>query len=478
MVEVKGTVGGNAVSLHSLVEQGTANGARTNAVANVTPVTEMIVAQLSGALPEDSFKGFQGGALTAAQVAAARDAIVAALKAAGVDFSGIDPLKSGLVAATGSGQGNAYDQLLDALAARVNDDAFKVLVNQIAIAAEAKSDDGLDDAMEAVSGGSLAGCPVAVSGKYRTVDAFGVVSTRTLDFRNMKLGTVGSTSDSVALTADAANACVFAGAGTLDGKATNVQVTISTNGLGAFRSQASGDAVGTIGYIFPLQSHSYSALRGTWQVLETRVAVEPAHFPGQVTLGEEKAVTSCQYDSSWNCVADTATLAAVERSDGGIDVTSAGQAVATLYAYRAPNGSYVGIGNAKSATLDTTDVVVASRLDTLAVPAAGTKTRSWETGLTLAGTTATVPNQAPTAYTVKTSDAATSTVTRTRDSDGRLETVHYNQPLQGVRTRDAGTNFAKIIQVPLTGMGVVVSVNADPFGTNTSFIYNLSVVTP
>jgi hypothetical protein len=60
--------------------------------------------------------------------------------------------------------------------------------------------------------------------------------------------------------------------------------------------------------------------------------------------------------------------------------------------------------------------------------------------------------------------------------------LHFNQPIAGVRTRDAGTfnggNFAQVVQVPLTGLGVTISINAQPFGAGNTFIHNIAVVKP
>jgi hypothetical protein len=488
MVEVKTTVNGATVSLHSVVEAGTLNEAehRTRAVANVTPVTEMVVAQLSAGLPEDSFKGFRGDAITPGQLAAAVAAITTALKNAGVDLGTINPTKDDLVAATSGGKGNAYDQLLDALALKVDLEALKVVVNQIAAAAEAKSEDGLKDAMQAVSGGSLAGCPVAVSGKYRTADQFGIVRTRILDFKNMKLLTATAT-DSLTIAADAANGCVFTATGTVFGVDTVLKVVIGANGVGAYRSHQSGPNLlggpDTVGYIFPQQSHSYSAVRGTWSVLQERLQ-NSQHVASQVTFGEERKVTSCEYDSAWNCVPGQATQTAAERTDGGIDVKAGDQVAATVYGYRAPNGAFAAFGstNPTGTTSVPPNLIVASRLASLAVPAVGTVTKSWDTSISVSSAGTTGADPAPTSYTIQTADTANSTATRRRDSDGRIETLHYNQPITGVRTRDAGTfgtgAFAEIFQIPLTGMGVTLSVNAQPAQVGVGYLYDIAVVKP
>jgi hypothetical protein len=221
LVEVKKTVGSTTVSLHSVVEAGTLNEAdrRTSAVANVTPITEMIVAQLAAAMPEDSFKGFKGEAITPAQVQAATAAVLAALKGVAIDLGAINPLKAELVAGATKGQGNAYDKLLDALGDKIDPASLPLVVNQIALAAVTKSEDGLSTAMAAVSGGSLPGCPAAVSGKYRTLDHFGRLVTRSVDFAAKKFQAANGV-DFLDITFDAAKPCEFTASGisSVDGR--------------------------------------------------------------------------------------------------------------------------------------------------------------------------------------------------------------------------------------------------------------------
>jgi hypothetical protein len=83
--------------------------------------------------------------------------------------------------------------------------------------------------------------------------------------------------------------------------------------------------------------------------------------------------------------------------------------------------------------------------------------------------------------TVKTVDTATSVVTRKRESDGREDVVRYNNPIDGVRLRDAGTwnsvPFASVYQMPITGLGITMSVNANPHPSG-NYIYNISVTRP
>ena len=105
--------------LHSVLASGTT-------VANVTPVTELVVARLGGQSAADYFDNFDNTAGTTLAdddynygvIQSAVDVVVATLAAAGVDFGPdvVDSVLTGeLIAGTGSTPGNAYDQQLDVL---------------------------------------------------------------------------------------------------------------------------------------------------------------------------------------------------------------------------------------------------------------------------------------------------------------------------------------------------------------------------
>ena len=482
LIKVSGTANGVAVSLHSLADSGTAaaNG-NTNATANVTPVTEMIVAQLVAAMPADAFANFNTQQVTATAVASAASAIVEALKAAGVDMNGIDPLKATLVPANGSTAGNAYDQLLDVLGDKVGPESLPLVVNQIAAAAVTNSSDGLGTAMAAVSGGSLAGCPVAVSGKYRTLEYFGRTAVREINFKDMtfQLRTGGT----VPMTADPANPCTFTATGPADGQTTEWTVAFGPSGVGSFRARYTAPSVtpGAVGYIFPEQAHPLSAVAGTWSFVQSGfdAADGMVHWPGQLTLKSDNSVAICDYDSAWNCVDDGSTgMGMTARTDGGFDLNAPGQAgVGRLYAYRAPGGALAVFGTTNPDGLTTAEqqtVLVATKLERGVLPEQGSVSKYWDTSFTRVAspsgpvTTTTAPTADAT--TVKSVDAATGSVTRKRESDGREDVVRYNTPLEGVRTRAAGSwnsqSYIGVYMLPLTGMGVTTIVNSDPAGTH------------
>lgn len=490
VVQVTGQAGAATLVLHSVTEAGTTDGSgNTDATANVTPITELVVARLAAKLPKDFFAGFGADAakaLTADDLKAAAAAVIAALKNAGIALADIDPLKSQLVAANGTTSGNDYDQLLDQFGGKVPPAALEQLMNLVA---NAGRDTGLDDALAAVSGGTLKGCPAALSGKYRTLDYRGRSVVRSIDFGADTFS--GSDGSLMFITQDAANPCAFAvdGMGE-DGQQAHFDVVMGPAGVGAYRKQTFGTpATNTVGTLFPVQPLPASALAGgTWSFLESGFipGAGELHFPGQIRFDAAGLkATTCAYDTSsltaWpTCQADPQNpdLTLTARDDGGFDLMAGTMPEGQLWGYRAANGALTLFGTTDASGSTDASVVhaslVGSQLQALAVPAVGTQTRSTSMQFYLANGVDTTPDPLVDSYKVTAADAAAGTLTRQR-ADGRVEQLKLNAPVTGVRYREAGANFAAIDQVPLTGLGVTVSVNAQPSTPNAHLLV-ISVV--
>ena len=121
----------DSTHLYSLVPAG----ATGSAVANITPLTQLLVAAVSGRDPSEIFSNFDSSALAAVD----KQALTAAFKkvsdslASLVNPSGVDPLTAPLVAATASGgTGNQLDQLLDQLKAKLAE--FNIKLDELVTA--------------------------------------------------------------------------------------------------------------------------------------------------------------------------------------------------------------------------------------------------------------------------------------------------------------------------------------------------------
>jgi 5'-nucleotidase len=113
------------IKLHSLVDADMAGTGSRGATANITPITEMIFAGAADSADTAAFfTGFNSdkvASMSRANVNLAKQAVMDNLKLIGLtdaDLVGItDPIGGALVPKIGSQAGNAYDKVLDALAA-------------------------------------------------------------------------------------------------------------------------------------------------------------------------------------------------------------------------------------------------------------------------------------------------------------------------------------------------------------------------
>ena len=500
IIKVTGEADGRTVTLHSVTEVGTGEGT-TTAIANVTPLTEMIVAQLTGSLPGDLFESFDAGSsarVTQAQLISATAAVVNALKAAtGIDLGDIDPFKSPLVAATSGApdQGNAYDQLLDQLKTKVPNEALPLIVNQIAAAAstagsgETPSPVTLGDIMANVEGGSLPGCPVALSGKYRTIDYWGRTSVRHFDFKNRKVNRGDNGAPLFDIAVDAEKPCEFIATGTVDGVEARFDFVIGSSGAGSYRSQNLTSGGSTIGYIFPVQAHKLAAVTGAWNYLQSGfIPGDPVgHFPGQMVIGEDHKVSFCDYrpESNFACELESdANERADEVADGGFDLND-GASLARLYGYRAPSGALTVFGTTNPAGATGEEVeqtsIIATRPRALGLPEAGSVAKYWNLQLNRTNSVnSTTPVDSNASKTLAV-DASAGTYTRERVSDGQQDSVQVNRPVDGFRFRPPGNwgeqQFTGLYQFPVPSLGITASINAAP-SSNLLHFYSISVTRP
>lgn len=470
IVKVTGTTASGApIVLHSIVETGTAGaGSTTTATANVTPVTEMIVAQIVGSMPAEAFADFDPSEVTRDTVAAALTAIVDALKTAGIDLTGIDPLKAALVPATGTTAGNAYDQLLDSLGDKVPPEALPLVVAQIATAADSGSTTGLGDAMTAVAKGSLASCPAAISGKYRVIDFLGAMATIELDFSRMK---VIAESTELAITANSAQPCEVSVA---DGNST--VFVFGASGVGLLR-----DAY-TTGYIFPVQALAHSQIVGEWHFVEAgkNESDETEKFFGKLNFAADRGVSMCEYDlegSFGACTPDSETGTIADRTDGGLLLTL-GDFPAQFYGYRSPAGTLTLFGtnnpNGDSGAVMKSHFVGFQSLAAVALPQEGEVRKSWNFLMREATSGAPLTSSmAAETGRISNVSAANGTYDRVYDSaPTTIDTFRINAPITGLVER---FNRAYIYALAVPGTGLSIAVDAPG---NPAFLYSTTLQRP
>lgn len=503
MIEVTGTVDGTEVKLHSVTEAGTASGANVAAVANVTPLTELIVAKLAAAIPSDLFASFGSGTqISSADLTAATTAVVSALKeATGIDLGTIDPFKTTLVAATASApaSGNDYDKALDALKEKVSVETLPQVVAQVATSTTTTTDSDattLKDVMSGVSSGALEGCPYALSGKYRTIDYFGRTRVAYLDFNKDNPGwfTPDKATRIFPITKSSTEACRFTAAGlNTANEDVTYDIVIGRSGVGAYTVRNATKSTATVGFIFPVQAHALSTVEGNWNFAQSGVMAldntpgEFSHFYGRLGLSASGSVAVCEYGADGSCTPDLeAPPSIVTRTDGGFNLTD-GSFAAPIYAYKAPNGSVALFGTTNpdgltDASAERT-VIVASRVQTLSLPAVSTtESKYWDlTQVRRQQTPGTPPTINVTepigsdGTTVIETLSATS-FKRKRTSDGREDVITINSPVAGWRSRAPATGISGMNQLMVAGMGLSVATNTQPTSPTNGYLGHFYVV--
>lgn len=481
-VRATGT-GDHPVVLHSIAEAGTSKTGqnRTEALANVTPLTELVLARLTGQLPADFHAGFSGDTVTPEDLETATQEVLEALQdAAGITLEG-DPFKAPLVAATDDQEGNAHDAQLDRLAAVVPPVALSLLVNQVAQAADAPGTTGLADLVQAVSGGPLAGCPYALSGTYRSLAYTGRVSALVANFEQGTLTEAGAPAYTIT---DSSEPCAFTAKRTVDGEPTVLEVRVGAAGAGAFRLAHEDGSPLSFGYFFPAQTLEASALDAPLTWLESgSIDGVLAHAWGQVTRGADGMLTMCDYDAQWACQPDTGTRQSLRaRADGGLDFMEGAAAEGSvLYGYRAPDGFLALFGSSNpsgASAVPRRSHFVAAHLEPGVLPPVGFVRKDWDVALfsNAGGANVTLGSTTRTFIAV---DADTRTITRRRESDGLVDQVQQGTPLPVLSTRLGFTNTNGSTSPPVVTfpMSRVLGLNATVSRAEEAALRHLYVIT-
>lgn len=290
--------------------------------------------------------------------------------------------------------------------------------------------------------------------------------------------TPGDTVQTRTVSIDAANLTANLGSGnaTLTSVAncrytasTGESLVVSGAGVGFFLQGAAGAR--QVGMIFPEQSLTGADLAGTWNALgflSNGTAYQASAFVQTVsTTGKVTASASCSGLSA--CVTNPAPDGQFTANpSGGYDYTATGTTgTARAFFFRASGG---GLG---MVMLTSTGVIFGAPQNIQALPAVGAVSNFWDvsfgsTGLTSADFTDSIT-------TVTTVDATTASYTRTRTSDGRIDTIQLNKPRPGLRYRPAAavtlpsgatSNVAETFYLPLQGLGVTVYNFATSFGVS------------
>lgn len=460
--------------LHSLA-MGSGNAAR----ANLTPVSELVVARLAGGDPAAYFGAFNAAAVpAAAPVQAAVDAVTALLKDAGVDLAGVDVLGGTLVAANGANAGNAFDKALDKLKAALESGGVTLAELRDSVASVGGNPRALNATpslpVELKLRAAAPNCAALRSGKYRLVffaagDGGGTfIDTMTLDAPALKVTLADGEVSSLVTTGD----CQYT-------VASGGEMVVSAAGIGVFRS---GERPGFVAAIaIPEQQHPVSATAGIWNYLglgDTDGAFGVPHlFGGEMTVDAAGKVTADIFcDDVDSCLAETpdANFRFTANASGGFDFDG-GRA----FAYRA------GGGELMIAFVDRDgSFALATRKAARTLPAIGSVGHSWNLTVTPQYTSPFALSSSESTTVAHAVDGASylrNAVIDFTTGVTRPETVQINTPREGFIHRVPGTvttssggssSVGEWVALPLRGTGIT------PVGIIANNQLVLSVVKP
>lgn len=438
--------------LHSIAPGASA----ADTTVEVTPLTELLVAQFAGAAPGDWAAGF--GATTvvdAATLQQAQAALLQSLTRANVDVSGVtnvvsDPLQPG--------SGSGYDAALQHLASALSDSASSMEQLTSAVATSA----GAGAATSQSTLGTLlavsnADCPALKSGQHRSIDFGGQSdSVISVDARALTVQVDGVTRHLTPI-----DTCLFR----LDDPAAT-QLAVARSGMGVWR-QGGGGVQADLGMTLPEQTLDVAALAGAFnRISYAGSTIASGDFGAETFDAAGHHTASLQCAAYGNCVAVPNLRAHLEAdAAGGFDYFDENDASPTIdaraFAYRDASGRTWIVAYTGEA------VLFLAPQDTLALPAVGSSSAYWQLDVTPASLGAFVADAATTIA----ADATTGTTTRQFASDGHTDTLAFNDPAPGLRHRAANACLTAgsgprscnaVVQMPLTGSGITAVVSADP----------------
>ena len=463
---VTATSADGATVLHS-VAPGTASADTT---VQVTPLTELLVAQFAGASPSTYAAGFGAtSSVSASALQQAETTLLQALGHANVNLSGVTDVVSGTLQ---PGSSTGYDAALQSLAAAEANAGTTLAQVTTAIATSAAAGTSTSQAtlvtMLAVANAS---CPALKSGRHRSID-FGDRSTNLVTIDAVALTVV---TDSGTQHMTQIEPCFYS----LDDQY-NTQIAFSKSGMGVWRQGGAG-VDSDVGVTMPEQTLDLAALAGTYDRVNWGggAALDSGDF------GSDTFDAAGHHTASQQCPGGYGSCAAVSNLHAHLAVDAAGgfdyydetddqpTVDARVFAYRDGSGHTWVFATTDEAAL------LMSPQAALTLPAVGNTAAYWEVDMTPTSLSEFLEDT----NTTLSVDASAGSEVRQFGSDGHTDTLTFNDPMAGLRHRvvngcqqsDGSTRSCNaLVQLPMTGSGINASVSADP----TKHVIYLSVTKP
>ena len=486
---LRATSSDGATRLHSVAPTSTAS----SVTVNVTPLTELVVARLTGNEPAAYVSGVVpatlAGTATASNVAAAQASVASTLAAGGVNTSSAGDFISGpLVAAAPGTVGNAYDVVLDNLNATLTTagTTLAALTTTIAAGTTAPaSGGGTNGASEAPSlpadlllKPKASNCGSAASTSYRLIKqapsptgTVTAVDTVDFDAATLTLRLPGTTTVIDTFTPN--GNCRYTGTGGSDIVVSPAGLLVARATIGADDTSVAASARGTTRMIvgLPVQAIAVADLAGTWNTASWELDVSTYAADGVIiTIGSNGAIT--QFKCGGNTAATPESACSVftallpvfsANSAGGFNITSTDPAepyTDRALAYRAGNGDLMGVFLSGSGSLG-----FFTKQRTLTLPALNQVSSVWNVDV---NTSALAPNALSfNTHTVGSLNTGAVSLVRNTAANGSTvtvpQTLQYNVARNGyiyrptaTATNSSGATVAirEAYLLPLRGFGL------------------------
>jgi hypothetical protein len=426
------------------------SGQTTSATANITPLSELLVAQLAGTDPKSFFDTFGSSTqISSAAVTTAQTTLLQALTAAGINTSAVSDIVGGSLQA---GSGSGYDGVLDKLGDTLTSAGSQLSDLTAAVATSSQLGDttGLSSVVNTVLAAAAPDCPGLKTGSLRYVNLLGGrTGTLAVDATAMTIGGQALTGAACDYTA------------TIDNVSTRILVSRS----GAAVLLTGSGLTGTATIALPEQTLSVAALAGNYD----RVGYSKTFDTETGDYGDTEFSAAGVNGLSHNCPSgpdactpDTTPKGTlVANSSGGFDYVEQGQVLDRVFAFRNASGKTLLLAQSTDTTNPGITALVTK--EKLALPAVGDTSSYRQFTLNASGLTM----QPDDTSTIASVDSTTSVVTRSFASDSHTDTLTYNMPFDGTRYRAtnactaAGGQVAGscngVVQLPFGGLVLIAS---------------------
>lgn len=448
-----------------------AAGSGSTATANITPVTELVVASLAGASPATYYAGFDSTAaatVTSTTVAVAQTAVVATLKSGGVDLTAVGDVITATLTP-------AYTAALTSLASTFTSSGTTLAELTTTVAATSTTTatgtpvtSGTPSLPAAVAlKAAASNCSALRSGTYRMVAP---KSGTTLPDQT---GLITINAETLAITYDDGSTDTLTASGSCEfsfsGPSSDMKVFVSQAGVIVVRYSDDAGLTHNVAIGFPAQTHTQAELAGNWNALGIgNTGATYTGFAASATIdtaGAMTAVKFCQNTTNWDVKVCSdipdGVLSMKANADGGFDFVDAAEVTGRVFAYQAGGGELMLVD------IDTNGgFTMYTKQRTSTLPTVGTVTTGWNVFM---NNLLRSPNAVgATSNTILSTDATAGSWLRTQKTvggtDDHPETFFANNPRNGYSTRVAATavpaldgttvNVNEITTLGMRGMGL------------------------